>query len=165
MDDSRSWHADAWVVAMGSWSRQILLPLGINLPIVPCKGYSLTFKLNPNSVAPNVSLTDDERKLVFSRLGNRLRVAGMAEFNGFDYEITPTRVHLINERVYQLFPQLQSDEPAEIWSGLRPLTPNNLPIIGKSRYQNLYLNCGHGTLGWTLACGSAQQLTRLYFES
>lgn len=153
--------ADAYVVALGSYSPRILQPLGIGVPVYPAKGYSATLTLAPGSSAPFVSITDDERKLVFSRLGNRLRVAGTAEFNGYNLELNPVRCAALIERTRQLFPDLQTlGEPA-FWCGLRPATPSNVPLIGRRRYDNLWLNTGHGTLGWTLACGSAAALTDL----
>lgn len=153
--------ADAYVVALGSYSPLLLRPLGIRIPVYPAKGYSATLTLAPGSVAPLVSITDDERKLVFSRLGDRLRIAGTAEFNGYNLELNPVRCAALIERTRQLFPDLQMlGEPA-FWCGLRPATPSNVPLIGRQRYDNLWLNTGHGTLGWTLACGSAAALTDL----
>ena len=153
--------ADAYVVALGSYSPQLLRPLGIRIPVYPAKGYSATLTLAPGSVAPFVSVTDDERKLVFSRLGNRLRVAGTAEFNGYNLELNPVRCAALIERTRQLFPDLQTQGEPAFWCGLRPATPSNVPLIGRQRYDNLWLNTGHGTLGWTLACGSAAALTDL----
>ena len=153
--------ADAYVVALGSYSPLLLKPLGIRIPVYPAKGYSLTLPLAPESRAPSVSLTDDERRLVFSRLGDRLRVAGTAEFNGYNLDLDELRCQALLQRVYQLFPHLKSAGPAQFWCGLRPSTPSNRPLIGRSRYANLWLNTGHGTLGWTLACGSAAALADL----
>ena len=153
--------ADAYVLALGSESPLLLRPHGIRLPIYPAKGYSATLHLaNPDS-APTVSLTDDAYKLVFSRLGNRLRVAGTAEFNGYNRDLDPVRCQALIERTKQLFPNLEIEGDANFWCGLRPATPSNLPLIGRSRLSNLWLNTGHGTLGWTLACGSAAALTDL----
>ena len=151
--------ADAYVVALGSYSTQLLKLLGMRIPVYPAKGYSLTIPIEAGDDAPEVSLTDDEHKIVFSRLGNRLRVAGTAEFNGYDTAINPVRCDAIARRVRQFFPNLSQAGKAEAWAGLRPATPGNVPIIGRSALRNLYLNTGHGTLGWTLACGSAQLLT------
>jgi D-amino-acid dehydrogenase len=103
-------------------------------------------------------LTDEAHKLVFSRLGDRLRVAGTAELNGYNTEINVARCEAIVRRCFELFPHAGRAERAEYWTGLRPATPNNLPLIGATRYPNLYLNAGHGTLGWTMACGSARAL-------
>ena len=153
--------ADAYVVALSSYSPQLLKPLGISLPVYPAKGYSATLTLAEDSVAPTVSVTDDECKLVFSRLGNRLRVAGTAEFNGFNLDLNPVRCQALITRTRQLFPELKTLGEPEFWCGLRPATPSNVPIIGQTRYGNLWLNTGHGTLGWTMACGSAAALADL----
>jgi D-amino-acid dehydrogenase len=153
--------ADAYVVALGSYSPLLLKPLGIGLPVYPAKGYSATLKLFNGAPAPSVSLTDDERKLVFSRLGNRLRIAGTAEFNGYNLELNEVRCQALMQRVRQLFPRLEVEGEPEFWCGLRPATPSNVPCIGRSRYSNLWLNTGHGTLGWTMACGSGAALADL----
>ena len=153
--------ADAYVVALGSYSPLLLKPLGINLPVYPAKGYSATLTLPDGAMAPTVSLTDDERKLVFSRFGNRLRIAGTAEFNGYNLDLNPVRCRALVERTRQLFPQLEMLGEPQFWCGLRPATPSNLPLIGATRYPNLWLNTGHGTLGWTLSCGSAAALSDL----
>jgi D-amino-acid dehydrogenase len=150
--------ADAYVVALGSYSPLLLKPLGIGLPVYPAKGYSATLALADGALAPTVSLTDDERKLVFSRLGNRLRVAGTAEFNGYNLDLNPVRCQALMQRTRQLFPRLEIEGEPEFWTGLRPATPSGLPFIGRSRYDKLWLNTGHGTLGWTMACGSAAAL-------
>jgi len=153
--------ADAYVVALSSYSPALLKPLGIRLPVYPAKGYSATLTLAEDSVAPMVSVTDDECKLVFSRLGNRLRIAGTAEFNGFNLDLNPVRCQALITRTRQLFPGLKTLGEPEFWCGLRPATPSNVPIIGRTRYGNLWLNTGHGTLGWTMACGSAAALADL----
>jgi D-amino-acid dehydrogenase len=146
--------ADAYVAALGSYTPRLLRPLGIHLPVYPAKGYSATLPLNESSRAPTVSLTDDAHKLVFSRLGQRLRIAGTAEFNGYNTDLNHVRCQALMQRVGQLFPDLRPAGEPEFWAGLRPATPSNLPFIGRSALDNLYLNTGHGTLGWTMACGS-----------
>ena len=153
--------ADAYVVALGSYSPLLMKPLGITLPVYPAKGYSATLTLAESSVAPMVSVTDDECKLVFSRLGNRLRVAGTAEFNGYNLDLNPVRCQALITRTRQLFPELKTVGEPEFWCGLRPATPSNVPIIGRTRFSNLWLNTGHGTLGWTMACGSGAALAEL----
>ncbi len=153
--------ADAYVLALGSYSPLLLRPLGIGLPVYPAKGYSATLTLADDSHAPSVSITDDERKLVFSRLGNRLRVAGTAEFNGYDLSADPVRCQALLDRTRQLFPKLAVEGEPAFWCGLRPATPSNVPLIGRSRLSNLWLNTGHGTLGWTMACGSGAALADL----
>lgn len=150
--------ADAYVAALGSYTPLLLKPLGLHIPVYPAKGYSLTIPLESDGCAPEVSLTDDAHRIVFSRLGNTLRVAGTAEFTGYDTSLNMQRCAVIARRVHQLLPQLSQLDRAEPWTGLRPATPGNVPLIGRSRFPNLYLNTGHGTLGWTLACGSGQLL-------
>jgi len=153
--------ADAYVVALGSYSPALLKPAGVKACVYPGKGYSATIALSPDSVAPSVSITDDERKIVMSRLGNRLRVAGTAEFNGHNLDLTPVRCEALLRRALELFPQLRPDGDPLYWCGLRPVTPSNVPLIGRTRLPNLWLNTGHGTLGWTLSCGSAAALADL----
>ncbi len=153
--------ADAYVVALGSYSPLLLKPLGLRLPVVPAKGYSATVALPDGAHAPTVSLTDDEHRLVFSRLGNRLRIAGTAEFNGYNLELNPLRCAALMQRARQIFPGLETAGEPDYWCGLRPATPSNVPFIGRTRYPNLWLNTGHGTLGWTMACGSAAALADL----
>lgn len=150
--------ADAYVLAMGSMSPLLVQPLGIKLPIYPAKGYSVTMPVKDTSMAHQVSLTDDEYKLVFSRLGDRLRIAGTAELNGYDRDLNRVRCEAIVKRVEQLFPGAGDTTQAQFWTGLRPATPSNVPIIGRSKLPNLFLNTGHGTLGWTHSCGSGKSI-------
>lgn len=150
--------ADAFVVAMGSFSAPLLKPLGIDLMIYPGKGYSATYPVINPDVAPTVSLTDDGYKLVISRLGDRLRVAGTCELNGYTRELNTTRCEAITHRTRELFPQACDYDNPVYWTGLRPLTPSNVPYIGKTRFGNLFLNTGHGTLGWTMGCGSGRAI-------
>ena len=163
--------ADSYVLATGSLSPVYAAPLGIRLPIYPAKGYSVTMPVKDASMAHQVSLTDDEYKLVFSRLTGPgsdrsphrdvLRIAGTAEFNGYDRDLNRVRCEAIVRRVEQLFPGAGDATQASFWTGLRPATPSNVPIIGKSKLRNLYLNTGHGTLGWTHACGSGKSIARI----
>jgi len=153
--------ADAYVIALGSWSPIYTGPLGIRLPIYPAKGYSVTMPVRDPTKAYEVSLTDDEYKLVFSRLGDRLRIAGTAELNGYDRDLNRVRCEAIVRHTEDLFPGAGDTERAQFWTGLRPATPSNVPIIGRSKLPNLYLNTGHGTLGWTHACGSGKSLARI----
>jgi D-amino-acid dehydrogenase len=150
--------ADAFVLALGSYSPLLLQPHGIRLPVYPAKGYSATIPLDATRTAPVVSLTDDGHKLVFSRLGDRLRVAGTAEFSGYDRSLNVSRCESLMRRVEQVFPDLAGGGGVEYWAGLRPATPGNVPLIGKSGLDRLWLNTGHGTLGWTLSCGSGRLL-------
>ena len=154
---------DAFVLAMGSFSPLLAQPLGISLPIYPAKGYSVTMPVKDASRAHQVSLTDDEYKLVFSRYtsergGDRLRIAGTAELNGYDRNLNQVRCEAIVRRVEQLFPGAGDASQAQFWTGLRPATPSNVPLIGQTKMANLFLNTGHGTLGWTHACGSGRAL-------
>jgi D-amino-acid dehydrogenase len=155
--------ADAFVVSLGSYSPQLLRPLRIAIPVYPLKGYSITIRLPPELAAraPSVSLTDEAHKLVVSRLGDRLRCAGTAELTGYDTSINDARCAAIVKRIGRLFPALARAQDVQYWAGLRPATPDNVPVIGRTRYPNLYLNTGHGTLGWTLAAGSARALADL----
>ena len=153
-----SLRADAYVVALGSYSPLLVRPIGVSIPVYPVKGYSITLPLEAGHVAPQTSLTDHSRKIVISRLGDRLRVAGTAEMNGYDTEINEARCEALVRRCLEWFPKAGRAENAHLWTGLRPATPSNLPLVGRSRYPNLFLNTGHGTLGWTLACGSGRAL-------
>ncbi|MFC5301727.1 D-amino acid dehydrogenase [Azospira restricta] len=153
--------ADAYVVAGASYTPRLLAPLGVRLPIYPAKGYSATLTLSEASVAPTVSLTDDGHKIVFSRLGQRLRIAGTAEFNGYDTTLNAVRCAALTQRAAQLFPELNAVGAPEYWCGLRPATPSNLPCIGRTRIGRLWVNAGHGTLGWTMACGAGAALADL----
>ena len=127
-------------------------------PIYPAKGYSATIAIGDHAGAPTVSLTDLDRKLVFSRLGGYLRVAGTAELGGYGTELNPVRCEALVRRTFDLFPDAGDRASAQFWAGLRPATPSNVPLVGGTRYRNLYLDTGHGTLGWTMACGSARAL-------
>jgi D-amino-acid dehydrogenase len=155
--------ADAFVVSLGSYSPRLLRPLGISIPVYPLKGYSITIALPAQLAAraPSVSLTDEAHKLVVSRLGARLRVAGTAELTGYDTSINVARCAAIVARVGKLFPGLAEARDIQYWAGLRPATPSNVPVIGRTRIANLFLNTGHGTLGWTLAAGSGRALADL----
>ena len=153
--------ADAYVVCLGSYGPRLLSALGERLPIYPVKGYSITAAVADPARAPSVSLTDESRRIVCSRLGSRLRIAGTAELNGFDTHVRPERIAGILAWAQSRFPGAIDIERAEHWAGLRPATPGNVPLIGRGRRANLWLNTGHGTLGWTLSCGSAAALAEL----
>ncbi|MDX1818861.1 MAG: D-amino acid dehydrogenase [Marinobacter sp.] len=150
--------ADSYVLCLGSFSAILARQLGLSLNIYPAKGYSITVPVKNEEAAFNVSLTDDEYKLVYSRLGDRLRVAGTAELNGYSRQLNLTRCRAIVRRTAEVMPEAGDWDKAEFWTGLRPTTPSNVPYIGKSHFANLYLNTGHGTLGWTHSCGSAAAL-------
>lgn len=159
---SRRFQADAYVLCMGSFSPKIVRSLGFSLPIYPAKGYSMTLPLADNEPnAPTISITDDEHKMVYSRLGNRLRGAGTAELAGWDQQLRQKRAEQIRANAEALFPKAGDYRQATLWCGLRPKTPDSLPYLCQSPVANLYLNTGHGTLGWTMAAGSAQILADL----
>jgi D-amino-acid dehydrogenase len=153
--------ADAYVLACGSYSPLLLRPLGIRLPVYPVKGYSLTLPITDDSGAPRATLTDEHYKTVITRLGNRLRAAGTAELAGYDLRLRRARLETLAHVVRELFPRAGDLAGAEYWAGLRPMTPDNPPVLGVTSYRNLFLNTGHGTLGWTLSCGSARVLCDL----
>lgn len=153
--------ADAFVIAMGCFSQPLLKPLGLNLMIYPGKGYSATYDIIKPDAAPIISLTDDGYKLVVSRLGDRLRVAGTCEINGYSRELNTARCAAITRRTRELFPDACNYESPAYWAGLRPLTPSNVPYIGKTKYSNLFLNTGHGTLGWTMGAGSGRAIAEI----
>lgn len=153
--------ADAYVLACGSYSPLLARPLGLRLPVYPVKGYSMTLPLAEGAAAPQGTLSDETYKVVLTRLGDRLRVAGTAELAGYDLKLRPLRFATLEHVVRDLFPETIGDAPVEYWCGLRPMTPDNPPILGPTRYRNLVLNTGHGTLGWTMACGSGKAIAAL----
>lgn len=150
-------NADAVVLAAGSYSRDLLLPLGLDIPVYPVKGYSLTMPLSDATLAPQSTVLDETYKIALTRLGDRLRVGGMAELAGFDMRLNPRRRATLEKVTRELFPGGDLSQ-AQFWTGLRPMTPDGTPLVGATPLQGLYLNTGHGTLGWTMACGSAQLL-------
>jgi D-amino-acid dehydrogenase len=153
--------ADAYVLACGSYSPLLLKPLAIRLPVYPVKGYSITIPVSDDAAALQGTLTDETYKIVLTRLGNRLRAAGTAELCGYDLTLRPSRIATLAHVVRDLFPSIGDLANAEPWAGLRPMTPDNPPVIGATPFKNLFLNTGHGTLGWTMACGSGKILTDL----
>ena len=150
--------ADAVVVALGSYSPHLLKPLGVALPVYPVKGYSLTLPIRNPEASPVSTVMDEAHKVAITRLGDRIRVAGMAEICGFDLELRDARRATIAHVVSDLFPEGGDLDKAEFWCGLRPMTPDGTPVIGATGRPGLFLNTGHGTLGWTMACGSAKLL-------
>ena len=157
--------ADQYVAAAGSFTAPLLRPLGIWLNIYPAKGYSATLRLKRPEDASVVSLLDDTRKIAISRLGDHIRIAGTAEMAGYDTSIDGAKSRLRCEalvrRYEELFPGVADTSQPNFWAGLRPSTPNNLPYIGRSKIANLWLNAGHGTLGWTHGAGSGRALAEL----
>lgn len=152
--------ADHYVLALGSWSAVLGRDIGLRLPVYPVKGYSLTAAITDETRAPMSTVLDETYKVALTRLGDRLRVGGMAEIGGYSTDLPPTRRDTLEHVAGSLFP-CGDLKAASYWSGLRPMTPDGTPIIGATRYANLSLNTGHGTLGWTMACGSARALSDL----
>jgi D-amino-acid dehydrogenase len=152
---------DQFVVAMGSYSRALLQMLGLDLPVYPVKGYSLTVPVTNAAAAPVSTIMDETYKVAITRFDDRIRLGGMAELAGFDLRLNPRRRETLEMVAGDLFPQGGDIPAATFWTGLRPMTPDGTPVIGATRYDNLWLNTGHGTLGWTMSCGSAQVLADL----
>ncbi len=150
--------ADAFVVALGSFSARLLKPLGLRLPVYPVKGYSITVDVTDEASAPVSTVLDESYKVAITRLGNRIRVGGMAEVSGYRIRLHPDRKGTLSLVLHDLFPRGGDPAHAQLWSGLRPMTPDSTPIIGPTRLANLHVNTGHGTLGWTMACGSGRIL-------
>ena len=159
--DRARYAPDAVVVCLGSFSPQLVKPLGLALPIYPAKGYSISIEIEQPDAAPSVSITDETKYLVFTRLGNRLRVAGTAELAGWDTHLDPRRIAPLVASAQEMFPRASSYRDLNAWAGLRPTTPDSVPVLGATLYDNLFLNTGHGTLGWTMACGSAKAVADL----
>ncbi|HMM76921.1 MAG TPA: D-amino acid dehydrogenase [Gammaproteobacteria bacterium] len=159
-EDGEVLRADRYVLAGGSYTRGLLLPLGLRLPVYPVKGYSLTIPLRDESRAPRSTVLDETYKIALTRFDRRIRVGGMAELGGYDLRLNPRRRATLEMVAGELFPGGELPA-AEFWTGLRPMTPDGTPILGATRYRNLFLNTGHGTLGWTMACGSGQLLADL----
>ncbi|CAN5351416.1 D-amino acid dehydrogenase [soil metagenome] len=153
--------ADAFIVAMGSYSPRLMRPLGLRLPIYPVKGYSITAPIVDETRAPVSTVMDETYKVAITRLGHRIRVGGMAELTGFNHDLPQARRATLEHSVGTMFPGAGDLKSASYWSGLRPMTPDSTPIVGATPIDNLYLNCGHGTLGWTMACGSGQVIADL----
>ena len=153
--------ADAYVVALGSWSPRLLRPIGIAVPVYPVKGYSITVPISDPDAAPVSTVMDESYKVAITRLGDRIRVGGTAEISGYSDQLDPARRATLDHSLSDLFPRGGDIGKATFWSGLRPMTPDGPPVIGATRYRNLHLNTGHGTLGWTMACGSGRVLADL----
>ncbi len=153
--------ADRYVLALGSYSPQMLKPLGIRAPVYPLKGYSLTVPISDPAMAPQSTVLDETYKVAITRFDRRIRVGGMAEIAGHDLSLNPRRRETLEMVVGDLYPQGGDPSDAVFWTGLRPATPDGTPIIGATPYRNLFLNTGHGTLGWTMACGSGRVLADL----
>ena len=148
--------ADAYVVATGSRAPRLLAPLKVHVPVYPVKGYSLTAPITEDALAPRSSVMDEHSKLMITRLGRRIRVAGVAELSGHDPKLDGRALAAITRRVTELFPGAADYESSSHWCGFRPMTPDGPAIVGRRGYANLYLNVGHGSNGWTQACGTAR---------
>ncbi|APO66321.1 D-amino acid dehydrogenase small subunit 1 [Rhizobium gallicum] len=158
--DRETFRADAVVVALGSYSSLLLKPLGITLPVYPVKGYSLTIPITDASRAPESTVMDETYKIAITRLGDRIRVGGMAEISGYTNDLGQARRRTLEHSVTDLFPGGEVSN-ASFWSGLRPMTPDGTPVIGPTKITGLFLNTGHGTLGWTMSSGSARVIADL----
>ncbi|OTG65643.1 D-amino acid dehydrogenase small subunit [Acinetobacter sp. ANC 4470] len=152
--------ADRYVLAFGSYSRDFLKPLNLNLPVYPVKGYSLTIPIVDPAFAPQSTVLDETYKIAITRFDQRIRVGGMAELSGFNHGLNTDRRATLEMVTQDLFPGGDLAQ-ASFWTGLRPMTPDSTPIIGATAYKNLFLNTGHGTLGWTMACGSGKLISDL----
>jgi D-amino-acid dehydrogenase len=162
-EDRQILKADQYVVALGSYSRELMQGLGLQIPVYPVKGYSLTVPVTNSAMAPVSTVMDETYKVAITRFDDRIRVGGMAELAGFDLSLNPRRRETLEMVLNGLFPNGGDVTKSLFWTGLRPMTPDGTPIIGKTSasYDNVWLNTGHGTLGWTMACGSGQLLADL----
>ena len=154
-------HGDAYVSALGSYGPTLLGPLDLRLPVYPVKGYSVTLPVTDDAKAPQSTIMDETHKVAITRLGDRIRVAGTAEIAGYSGRLGPHATDTVRHVVNDLFPEGGDLTQAEGWTGLRPMTPDGTPILGPTPYRNLFLNTGHGTLGWTMACGSGRAVADL----
>jgi D-amino-acid dehydrogenase len=153
--------ADAFVLALGSYSPLMLRQVGIRIPVYPVKGYSITIPIVDAAGAQESTVMDETFKVAITRLGDRIRVGGTAEIAGYDLSLHQARRDTLEHSVSDLFPRGGDTSKAEFWCGLRPMTPDGTPVIGPTPFRNLFLNTGHGTLGWTMACGSGRVLADL----
>jgi len=159
--DGRLESADRYVLALGSYSPLLARPLGLDLPVYPLKGYSLTLPIVDAARAPTSTILDESYKIAITRFDDRIRIGGMAEVAGYDLALDPRRRATLEMVVNDLYPGGGDLDRGEFWTGLRPATPDGTPVIGATPFSNLYLNTGHGTLGWTMACGSGRYLADL----
>lgn len=156
--DNETMSADRYVLALGSYSRQMAQSLGLNLPVYPVKGYSLTIDITDETRAPISTVLDETYKVAITRFDKRIRVGGMAQLSGFDLSLNPKRRETLEMVTGSLFDGGDL-ATAKFWTGLRPMTPDGTPIIGGTSFDNLYINTGHGTLGWTMSCGSGKLIS------
>jgi len=159
--ERKNLQADCYLVALGSYSPLLLKPLGIDIPVYPVKGYSITVPILDASRAPESTIMDETHKVAVTRLGDRIRVGGTAELAGYSNSLREARRGTLNHVLTDMFPGASDVGKAEFWSGLRPMTPDGTPVLGGSVYPNLYLATGHGTLGWTMAAGTGRVMADL----
>jgi len=159
--DGKAEKADRYVLALGSYTPQLLAAVGIRLPVYPLKGYSLTLPITDPAMAPASTVLDENHKVAVTRLEQRIRIGGIAEVCGYNLSLPPRRRATLEKVVADLYPHGGDLTRAEFWTGLRPATPDGTPVVGAAGFDNLYLNTGHGTLGWTMACGSGRYLADL----
>ena len=159
--DAGTLRADAYLLAMGSYSPLLLAPVGIRMPVYPVKGYSITVPITDAKCAPESTVMDESHKIAVTRLGDRIRVGGTAELAGYSLKLHDARRHTLEHVVTDLFPGSGDVQQADFWCGLRPMTPDGTPIIGATKLPNLYLATGHGTLGWTMAAGTGRVVADL----
>ena len=159
--DRERLHADCYLVALGSFSPLLLKPVGIDIPVYPVKGYSITVPIEDASRAPESTIMDETHKVAVTRLGDRIRVGGTAELAGYSSSLREARRGTLNHVLTDMFPGAGDIGKGEFWSGLRPMTPDGTPVVGGTDYPNLYLATGHGTLGWTMATGTGRVLADL----
>ncbi|WP_417208571.1 D-amino acid dehydrogenase [Antarctobacter sp.] len=155
---------DRYVCALGSYGPRLLNPIGVRLPVYPVKGYSVTLPVTEDAQAPQSTIMDETHKVAITRLGDRIRVAGTAEIAGYSNRLGPHATDTVRHVINDLFPDGGDLSKAEGWTGLRPMTPDGTPVLGASRYDNLFLNTGHGTLGWTMACGSGRAVADVVLD-
>ncbi|MGN6364134.1 D-amino acid dehydrogenase [Asticcacaulis taihuensis] len=156
--DQCAYTADVFIGALGSYTPKLVKPLALDLPVYPVKGYSITVPIINEARAPVSTVMDETYKVAITRLGDRIRIGGMAEIARFNMDLPPARQATLTHSVEDLFTGAGDQSQAKFWCGLRPMTPDGTPVIGRTRYDNFWLNTGHGTLGWTMSCGSARVL-------
>jgi D-amino-acid dehydrogenase len=159
--DGEAATADAYVVALGSHSARLLRKAGLRIPVYPVKGYSATLPISDANAAPRSTIMDERHKVAVTRLGDRIRAAGIAELGGYDLAMAPPQCRTVRHVIEDLFPQAGPIEEISYWTGLRAMTPSGVPLVTGTRYENLFINTGHGTLGWTMACGSGHIVANL----
>ena len=152
---------DVYLLALGSYSPLLLKPIGIEIPVYPIKGYSLTVPISDPAGAPESTIMDETHKVAVTRLGDRIRVGGTAEIAGYNLNLREARRDTLNHVCTDLFPTGGDISKAEFWTGLRPMTPDGTPVLGGTKYKNLQLATGHGTLGWTMAAGTGRVMADL----